>query len=381
MSPERSDAWRVPSAWVLLVAVALIACAEVGGASMVQFRLPLTRWARGVMLERPATHGLVGVRDVDEQILDEALVKFDAGLRLFHLHAEGMGTVIIVAAMVATTLVEPASLARAIVVLVTVGGALYPAGYLLWSGLIPFYGVDTGRRVAEWLVWIPFGGASIVAVWLLTAALAARLLRRRAAAVALVLLAAGPAAAHHVGAWSPRDNEVSANFKQIKLSLQARKFDVALRLYEGGALRRDLRARAASLPAGLDAGLLAALGRGDAPEAERGLMVFFAALVRDLADEAARQLADASAPAAARAASGQKFLEAIWRYYNLIDFAVAQRDPRASAAIRLAFDEAEGYVKAGAPPAPDKLRAPLARIASVLGGVIEASPTSSRRDS
>jgi hypothetical protein len=173
-----TDGWRVPPTPVLLTAMALIACAEVGGASMIQFKLELTRWARGTMLARPATHGLVGVRDVDEAVLDEALVKFDAGLRLFHLHAEGMGTVIVVTTMVATTLVETIPLRRAIVVLVTVGGAAYPVGYLLWSALIPFLGIDGGKRVAEWAMWIPFGGASIVALWLLTAALAARVLFR-----------------------------------------------------------------------------------------------------------------------------------------------------------------------------------------------------------
>src|SRR5205085_7941139 len=67
--------WRLPPIPVLLVAVALIACAEVGGAAMAQFKLELARWARGTMLARPQVHGLVGVRDVDEQILDEALVK------------------------------------------------------------------------------------------------------------------------------------------------------------------------------------------------------------------------------------------------------------------------------------------------------------------
>ena len=53
-----------------------------------------------------------------------------------------------------------------------------------------------------------------------------------------VALAGGPAAAHHVGVYVPRDNEVSANFKQIKFALQARKFDVALRLFDNGAPRR-----------------------------------------------------------------------------------------------------------------------------------------------
>jgi hypothetical protein len=178
MTEAKAEGWRVPPTWALLAAVALIAVAEVGGASMVQFKLELTRWARGIMLARPATHGLVGVRDVDEQVIDQALVKFDAGLRLFHLHAEGMGTIIIVATMVATTLVVRAGLRRAIVVLVTVGGAGYPLGYLLWSVLIPFHGIEGAKRVAEWLIWIPFGSAAIVALWLLVASVALALVRR-----------------------------------------------------------------------------------------------------------------------------------------------------------------------------------------------------------
>jgi hypothetical protein len=182
MTPERTpalpEAWRLPPTPVLFTAVLLIACAEVGGASMVRFKLELTRWARLVMLSRPAVHGLVGVRDVDEQVLDEALVKFDAGLRLFHLHGEGMGLVIIATTMTAATLVHSHPARRVIIVLLTAGGAGYPVGYLVWSALIPFYGVQPSKTVAEWLVWIPFGGAAIVAVWWLTALLGLRLLER-----------------------------------------------------------------------------------------------------------------------------------------------------------------------------------------------------------
>lgn len=145
---------------------------------MAKFRLELARGARAVILSRPATHGLVGVRDVDEQIIDEALVKFDAGLRLFHLHAEGMGLVIIATTMTAATLVRSERARRAIILLLTVGGAGYPFGYLLWSALIPYYGIQTGKVVAEWVVWIPFGGATIVAVWWLVALVGARLVRR-----------------------------------------------------------------------------------------------------------------------------------------------------------------------------------------------------------
>jgi hypothetical protein len=169
-------AWRLPPRWVLLIAVVLILGAEVGGASMVRFKLELARWARGEMLARPEVHGLVGVRDVDERILDEALVKFDAGLRLFHMHAEGMGLVILATATVAATVAGGGR--QLMVLLLTVGGAGYPLGYLLWSGLIPYYGVEPGKAVAEWLVWIPFGGATIVALWWLAALVAVRMVRR-----------------------------------------------------------------------------------------------------------------------------------------------------------------------------------------------------------
>jgi hypothetical protein len=194
-------------------------------------------------------------------------------------------------------------------------------------------------------------------------------------AATLVLLSAAPlASAHHVGAYVPRDNDVSANFKQIKFSMQAQKFAVASTLYEGGALRRELSRQAATLPPGLDASIRGALKAGDARGAETGLMVFFAALVRDLALEADRQLADARAPAAARVAGGGKILEAIWRYYNLVDFAVSQRDSKAATAVRLAFEDAEAQTKVPAPQ-PERMRPPLATIARVLAGVIEASST------
>jgi hypothetical protein len=217
-------------------------------------------------------------------------------------------------------------------------------------------------------------------------------------AALLVALAAGPAAAHHVGAYVPRDNEVSANFKQIKFAIQARKLDVALRLFESGALRAEMRAQAARFPAGLEDRTRAALAAGDGPRAERGLMIFFAGLVRDLALEADRRLADATEAPAARVAAAQKFLEAMWRYYNLVDFVVGQNDPKAAVAVRLAFDEADGETKTPpaasrgnvtpesrelparpvAAPSPEKMREPLRRIALALSGLIETSTTSMR---
>ena len=182
--------------------------------------------------------------------------------------------------------------------------------------------------------------------------------------VLAALLPTAPAAAHHTGVYTPKDNAITTNFKEVKFSVQAGKFDVALRRFDEGPLRAEMRARAAALPAGLEARTRAALEARDARGVERGLMVFFVALAHDLAREADRQLAATTAPPVAVA---QRFLEAIWRYYNLIDFAVGQRDPTASTAMRLAYDDAESALRAA--PAADaaRLRASFRRLAEILG--------------
>jgi hypothetical protein len=204
------------------------------------------------------------------------------------------------------------------------------------------------------------------------------------ATVAVFAASTSPASAHHVGAYVPKDNAITTNFKQVKFSVQASKYDVALRLFDTGALRAEMRAHAATLPPGLEDGTRAALTAGDGPEVERRLMIFFAALSRDLALEADRQIARPDTAAETRIATGRKFLEAIWRYYNLVDFAVATRDNKASVAVRLAFDEAETYVKppaAGVTPAdPAGIRQPLQRIAQTLSTLIEASSPTPRRN-
>ena len=172
------DTWRLPPRGVLLAAVLLLVVAEVGGASMSRYKLELARWARTGMLAHPDVHGLVGVRDVDERTLDEALFRFDAGLRLFHMHAEGMALVVIASTTVVTTLARSTLPRRALIILLTVGGVGYPLGYLIWSALIPAYGVERSKAIAEGLVWIPFGGATILGLlWL--AGLTGALLTRR----------------------------------------------------------------------------------------------------------------------------------------------------------------------------------------------------------
>jgi hypothetical protein len=189
--------------------------------------------------------------------------------------------------------------------------------------------------------------------------------------LAMVMVSATAAAAHHTGVYAPKDNAITTNFRDVKFSVQAGKFDVALRRFDEGPLRAEMRARAAALPPGLESRTRAALQARDAAAVEQGLMTFFIALAHDLAREADRQLA--AAPTAP-VATAQRFLEAVWRYYNLVDFAVGQRQPTASTAMRLAYDDAESAVRGSPAADPARLRATFRRIAEVLSNMGASGP-------
>ncbi|HYB73726.1 MAG TPA: hypothetical protein VED18_10160 [Candidatus Sulfotelmatobacter sp.] len=169
--------WRRPPLPMILACVALIGLAEAAGGAMVKFKWPIANMARELMLRRPAVHGLVGVREVDEEVLDKLKQAIDAQLRLFHLHAEGMGLVILTGAMIVATVVPASPLQRWLYWLLGLG-ALYPLGYLAAPAFIIPLGLERGKRVAEVLFWIPFGGAVIVAMWVLTGWLAREMWRR-----------------------------------------------------------------------------------------------------------------------------------------------------------------------------------------------------------
>jgi hypothetical protein len=187
--------------------------------------------------------------------------------------------------------------------------------------------------------------------------------RAAVAALGIVMTMAAGAAAHHTGVYAPKDNAITTNFRDVKFSVQAGKFDVALRRFDEGPLRAEMRARAAALPAGLESRTRAAIQARDARAVEQGLMIFFVALAHDLAREADRQLA---ASPAAPAAMAQRFLEAIWRYYNLVDFAVGQRHPTTSTAMRLAYDDVESALRASPAADAPRLRKSFQRIAEIL---------------
>ena len=176
-APHDFDGWRRPPVIVVLASALLILLAEIGGASMGRWTSEINTLSKAWILSASPAHGLVGVQDVDDEIIAAALVKLDGGLRLFHLHAEGMGLVIFAGALVIRTLVAAPGLRRVLSGLLTVGGFGFPFGYLLWSALIPPLGIDRARALAEALLLIPFGSMAMGAMWMLSFVLARDLYR------------------------------------------------------------------------------------------------------------------------------------------------------------------------------------------------------------
>lgn len=172
----RSAALRLPPLTVTVVSILLLVLAGLGGGAMAKFKLDLDRLHRATVEARPQVHGLVGVRQIDGPVVDELLARSDFAFRLFHLHAEGMGLVIYAGGLMVRNFLTGGILAGVLQTMLAIGGLLYPFGYLAWSWLIPAVGLEPSKALAEVFVWIPFGGAALVAVALLSLTLLSRLL-------------------------------------------------------------------------------------------------------------------------------------------------------------------------------------------------------------
>lgn len=154
-------------------------------------------------------------------------------------------------------------------------------------------------------------------------------------------LGPGPALAHHVGVFVPKDTDITLNFKQIKASAQAGRFDVALRLFDAGILHGTMEKHEKSLPPGLEDGLRASLKVNDLPGAELRLSIFLAYLTRERIRDAVARLRDSGMAPAERREQARKILNGAWRYYNLADFVISQQNAKASVALRMAFEDSQ----------------------------------------
>ena len=171
---------RRPPTVVVLIALLMIALGETSGAVMSQLRGPFDSYARARIAANPATHGLTGSAEYDDEIRGRTIFAAEAGLSFFHTHAEGLGLIVLGVATVTATVVPWARLRAALHALVGVGG-LFPLGYLVYALAVLELGRDDGVALAERWVLTPLGSAVLVALVAQVIALATVLVRGRSA--------------------------------------------------------------------------------------------------------------------------------------------------------------------------------------------------------
>ncbi len=153
-----------------------------------------------------------------------------------------------------------------------------------------------------------------------------------------------PAGAHHVGVFTPKDDDITKNFKDIKFASQAGRFDVALKLFDEGAIHVTMEKFEKALPPGLEDDLRAALKAKNLSGVELRLALFLAFMTQERTRGALERLRVESSPFEQQRQQALKLLSAAWRYYNLADFVISRQDPKASVALRTAFEDATTYL-------------------------------------
>jgi hypothetical protein len=137
--------------------------ATMGGA-LVAGQDVLYEVAREQIVKRPEVHGFGGVEVIDQQRIAEVVEQANNAFRMLHVHGLGVGMLILLVSIVIVNLPLSEGVKRAGCVLISLG-ALYPPGWLLLGWLIPYQGVKALRAPVEWGLFMPFGGAAIVAIW------------------------------------------------------------------------------------------------------------------------------------------------------------------------------------------------------------------------
>ncbi len=164
-------------------------------------------------------------------------------------------------------------------------------------------------------------------------------------ACAAILGSAAVGGAHHLGVYLPKDDEITASFKRMKVFLEKGRADLLRKEF---AEDRWVQRRMAEVDARYRSTLLGdmerALAAGSLPDAERALVRFFCFVSREKVQEVLDRLARANLSARQKAAQGEKLLGAAWRYYNLVDFRVSGFAPAVATGAKVTFEDAEYYL-------------------------------------
>lgn len=134
------------------------------GGALVRFQDALYDVARAQVIKHPEVHGFGGVEVIDQQRIAEVVEQANNAFRMLHVHGLGLGMLILLVSIAIVNLPLAEGVKEALCVLVSLG-ALYPPGWFILGWLIPSWGVKALRGPVEWGLFMPFGGAAILAIW------------------------------------------------------------------------------------------------------------------------------------------------------------------------------------------------------------------------
>ena len=159
-----NEVLRRPPTIALLASLCMFAIGASTGGLLVRYQDALYDLARREVVKRPEIHGFAGAEVIDQARIAEVVEQSNNALRMLHVHGLGVGMLILLVALTIVNLPLPARAQRVLCVLVSLG-ALYPPGWLVLGWLIPTWGVARLRAPVEWVFFVPFGGAVILAIW------------------------------------------------------------------------------------------------------------------------------------------------------------------------------------------------------------------------
>lgn len=119
-----------------------------------------------IIRAHPKIHGLVGVEDIDRTIVEKMASEVVARIHTFHLHGHGLGIVVFLISLIISNSAFSERQKTVLTFLISLG-LLYPFGWLTIALGLPALGHIQAMNLADYLFFIPFGGAFLIALWAL----------------------------------------------------------------------------------------------------------------------------------------------------------------------------------------------------------------------
>lgn len=404
-----NDTLRRPPTIALIASLCLFAVGASTGGLLVRYQDALYAAARREVVKRPDVHGFAGAEVIDEARIAEIVEQSNNALRMLHVHGLGVGMLVLLATLAIVNLPIPARLQQGLCVLTSLG-ALYPVGWLVLGWLIPIWGLGRLRAPVEWIFFVPFGGAAILAVWSTLACYLIALLRGRvllAVVTVALALAAPPEAGAHLfhKLYEPPETQMTRDTRLLQLLLDdpSERFDLAQRVWDGservrlrpGGFRRwlvrpnepglvfkadyqlqrwsgSLKHEAARIDQAhgtqLEARIETGLAARDRDAVKAGLRAMYAILLGELLDAVWERLEDAE--------TATRLYAFALRYYSVnLEGYLNVRAPAAGATARAALDAMSRALpnpETGTPAAPQQFDLQRRRLLRVVHELVPA---------